>query len=42
MNENKQFNQNLDACIVCDASNFGLRAILEYSTDEAWVAIAYT
>ena len=39
--QNKDFGQQLDTRIVCDASNIGLGATLEQHSAEGWVAIAY-
>ena len=41
MTENKDFNQNLETRVVCDASTFSVGAELEQLTKKGWVAIAY-
>ena len=39
--QNKHFDQELETCIVCDASNTGLGAALELNSPGGWIAVAY-
>ena len=39
--QNIHFDQNLKTRVVCEASPYGLGAVLEQNTEKGWVAIAY-